>query len=126
VSRRPALADALLAFLLAACGLAPVPSPAASQRPGSGGPGGTGPTIPDSPIVGVVTAVDSLGLNEVVSFTLRADDGRSWEFRVGTLENPTEFPPSHLSEHQATTVPVRVYFEFDGSELVAYRIEDAG
>ena len=95
--------------------------PGASSSPvASGLPG-----LPPSPVVGVVVLVDSTGLDEVQSFTIRADDGRQWEFRVGVLENPTEFPPSHLAEHRATTVPVRVFFTFDGSELIAHRIEDA-
>lgn len=101
-------------------------APGSSASPDAGSPGMSGlPGLPPSPVVGVVVLVDSTGLDEVQSFTIRADDGRQWEFRVGVLENPTAFPPSHLAEHRATTVPVRVFFTFDGSELIAHRIEDA-
>lgn len=100
--------------------------PGSSASPGAGTPAPSGaPGLPPSPVEGVVVLVDSTGIDAVSSFTIRSDDGRQWEFRVGVLENPTEFPPSHLAEHRATTVPVRVFFTFDGSELVAHRLEDA-
>ena len=111
----------VLAALLAACGSdsgrSPVaPSPSATSAPG----------VPESPIEGVILEVNASSLSEVATFTLRADDGRSWEFEVGPLENAEEFPPAHLHEHQATSTPVRVFFRSEPSRLVAYRVEDAG
>jgi len=84
------------------------------------------PPPPASPIEGVVVAVSSPSFGQVTSFELRLEDGSRLQFRVGTLENVTEFPPSHLAEHQVTSDPVRVSFHVeDGGSLVAYRLEDA-
>jgi hypothetical protein len=106
-------------------------SPSASNTPGpigtsslsvpvSGTPGAT----LASPIVGVVTGIESTGLTEVRGFSLRTDDGETIEFRIGMLENGAQFPPGHLAEHLATSSPVRVSFTAEGPDLVAYRIED--
>ena len=74
---------------------------------------------------GVVVNVDSVSLTEVLGFTLRTSDGRTVEFVVGPLENPAEFPPSHLGVHLADGVPVRVTYQQSGSDRVAIRLEDA-
>jgi hypothetical protein len=47
------------------------------------------------------------------------------DFKLGALENATQFTPSHLAEHQATSVPVRVFFVDQDGEHVVYRLEDA-
>jgi hypothetical protein len=80
-----------------------------------------------SPVDGVVIAVDSAGLGDVRGFTLRPINGGgfSFEFTLGALENPTEFPPSHLAEHQATSNPVRVWFRTENGVHLVYRLEDA-
>ena len=75
--------------------------------------------------VGVVTAIESEGLTDVRSFTLRTQDGRDLDFRIGVLENGAEFPPGHLGEHQTLRTLIRVWYRSDGSELVAFRLEDA-
>ena len=80
-----------------------------------------------SPVHGVIIAVDSAGLGDVRGFTLRPSSGPfAFAFELGTLENPTEFPPGHLAEHLASSQPVRVYFRRaeDGGHIV-YRLEDA-
>lgn len=74
----------------------------------------------------MVTNIDASGLDKVNGFTIRTAAGESLTFRIGTLENGAEFPPGHLKEHQATSTPVRVFFRAEGSDLVVYRIEDAG
>ena len=76
-------------------------------------------------VEGVVVSVDSAGLGDVRGFTLRQAGGETIEFRLGELENPTEFPPGHLAEHQATAQPVRVWYRFEGAERFAVRLEDA-
>jgi hypothetical protein len=86
------------------------------------------PPTPDvtSPIDGVVIAVDSAGLGDVRGFTLRPGSSPfSFGFVLGTLENATEFSPSHLAEHQASSEPIRVWFRVEGGERVVYRLEDA-
>ena len=85
------------------------------------------PSYPASPVEGIVIAVTSPSLGQVTSFDLRLDTGATLHFVVGTLENPTVFPPGHLAEHQVTSAPVRVFFTVggDGYGLDAYRLEDA-
>jgi hypothetical protein len=94
---------------------------AACASPGATPPG----DVPASPVEGVVTAVDSRGLAQVRGFSIRTDAGRTLEFRIDGLENPSEFPPAHLAEHRTTSEPVRVYFRVRGGDLIAYRLEDA-
>ena len=76
-------------------------------------------------VVGIVTSIDSEGLTNVRSFTLRTQDGRDETFAIGTLENGAEFPPGHLAEHQALGSPIRVWYRADGDAKVAFRLEDA-
>jgi hypothetical protein len=97
----------------------PAPSDSASDEP-------SGPIVPESPVAGIVVAVDSVGLDQVKGFTLRTNDGETIDFTLGTLENGTEFPPGHLKEHQTTASPVLVFFREENGALVVYRIEDAG
>jgi len=80
--------------------------------------------VPDSPVVGIVTSIDSGDLGDVRGFELRTAEGISLVFEIGELENPAGFPPAHLSEHKATSSPVRVFFRFASGRLVAYRLED--
>jgi hypothetical protein len=84
------------------------------------------PGAPGSPAEGVVVGVTSTGLTEVQGFSIRTRTGERLDFRLGRLENAAEFPPAHLVEHQASAVPVRVFFRLEGEDRVAYRIEDAG
>jgi hypothetical protein len=74
---------------------------------------------------GVVVEVDAASLTEVLGFTIRTADGRTVEFVVGPLENPAEFPPSHLAVHLAGGEPVRVTYKQAGTDRVAIRLEDA-
>jgi hypothetical protein len=78
-----------------------------------------------SPVDGVIVSVDSRGLNDVRGFVLRVPPAFSYDFVLGPLENPTQFPPGHLAEHLATSQPVRVYFVVQDGKRVVYRLEDA-
>ena len=79
-----------------------------------------------SPVEGIVLAVDSAGLGDVRGFTLRPATGASpIGFLLGSLENPVDFPPSHLAEHQASSEPIRVYFRTENGSRLVYRLEDA-
>jgi hypothetical protein len=44
---------------------------------------------------------------------------------MGPLENAAEFSPSHLSEHLATSEPVRAWFRVENGQRIVYRLEDA-
>lgn len=76
-------------------------------------------------VVGVVVAVDSEGLGQVRSFTLRLPGGEQQAFSLRALQNGTAFPPGHLAEHQATAAPVLVTYRVEGTERLAIRLEDA-
>jgi len=88
-----------------------------------------GPATPGSAtapsVVGVIVGVESEGLDKVRGFTLRTGGGVTEAFMIGALENGTAFPPGHLVEHQATAQLVRVWYQVQGSAMVAIRLEDA-
>lgn len=92
---------------------------------GAFAPRATEPPLPASPIEGVVVSVDVLSLTEVLSFQIRTRDGNVFELPLGTLENATEFSPSHLAEHRATSVPIRAFYRLENNIPVVYRLEDA-
>jgi hypothetical protein len=81
--------------------------------------------VVQSPVDGVVVAVDAVSLTDVRGFTLRTSGGTSFDFKLGALEDATAFSPSHLKEHQATSVPIRVWFQLVNGDRVVYRLEDA-
>jgi hypothetical protein len=85
----------------------------------------TPPPPPVSPVEGVVIAVDSAGLGQVSSFVLRFADASTLTLTMGQLENATEFSPSHLNEHMASSEPVRAFFRLENGLPVVYRLEDA-
>jgi len=74
---------------------------------------------------GVVVAVQATSITSVQGFSIRTADGRTIDFRVGTLENATQFPAGHLAEHKVSLQPVRVTYIDDGSGPVAVRLDDA-
>jgi hypothetical protein len=74
---------------------------------------------------GLVIAVDAFSLTDVRGFTIRTDDGRTVDFRIGALENGAQFAPGHLLEHRATGAKVVVTYHRENGELVAIRLEDA-
>lgn len=98
---------------------APSPSP---SPPTSGGPSALPPVA--SPVDGVVIRVESEGLADVRSFTIRTFDGVILRFRVGRLD-PGSLPVGHLTEHAVTGAPIRVAFVSKGGELVAVSYADA-
>ena len=92
----------------------------------SGGPArASDPPAGTVAVVGVVVSVDSGGLTDVRSFTLRAADGQLLTFGLTDLENGVEFPPGHLAEHQLTASPVRVWYRPGDDPPQAIRLEDA-
>lgn len=104
------IAGAIAALGCQACGLTPFVPPTPDVQ---------------SPVEGVVTSVDASGLADVRGFVLRTSSGLGFVFVLGTLENATEFSPSHLKEHLATSQPVRVSFRVENGQRVVYRVEDA-
>ena len=90
-----------------------------------GDPEATPPPLPASPVDGVVVAIDSPSLGQVNVFALRTSDGTVFDLQLGPLENATEFSPSHLGEHMATSQPVRAFYRLEAGKPVVYRLEDA-
>ena len=74
---------------------------------------------------GIVVAVRATSLSNVQGFTIRTADGRTIDFRMGTIENPTQFPPGHLAEHKVSLAPVRVTYVDTANGPTAVRLEDA-
>jgi hypothetical protein len=74
---------------------------------------------------GIVVSVEATGLTAVQGFSIRTTDERTVDFRIGTLENASTFPPGHLAEHKVSLVPVVVTYVDEGGDRVAVRIEDA-
>jgi hypothetical protein len=74
---------------------------------------------------GIVVAVQATSLSDVQGFSIRTADGRTVDFRVGTIENAATFAPGHLAEHKVSLIPVRVTYVDDAGSHVAVRLEDA-
>jgi hypothetical protein len=122
------LGVAMLA-LVAACSGTPESPPVAAFTPPpreSVSPGASASLeVPGSPVAGLVTKIESEGLDQVKGFTLRASNGTDLTFVLGTLENAADFPPGHLTEHMAAADPVLVYFRVENGAMVVYRLDDA-
>ncbi len=73
---------------------------------------------------GVVVAVDARSLTDVPSFTLRVAGGGTLDFQLAQLENGTQFPPGHLTEHIASGGPVVVTYREENGVLYAIRLAD--
>jgi hypothetical protein len=70
--------------------------------------------------------VTSGGLSKVTAFELHTNGGRTLTFDLASLQDPVRFPPGHLGEHLANSVPVRVWYRDDGGgQLSALWLEDA-
>jgi hypothetical protein len=74
---------------------------------------------------GIVVAVEARSLSDVEAFSIRTADGRTVDFRMGRIENATQFAPGHLAEHKVSLQPVRVTYVDENGSLVAVRLEDA-
>jgi hypothetical protein len=74
---------------------------------------------------GIVVAVEASSLSDVQGFSIRTTEGRTVDFRMGKIENATQFPPGHLAEHKVSLVPVRVTYVDEAGGPVAVRLEDA-
>lgn len=77
----------------------------------------------DSIITGIVTEVNSQGLNQVSSFTIKEGD-RIEEILIDESAD-YGFPLGHLEEHRVSSAPVEVEVEERDGELYALSIVDA-
>ena len=129
--RLVALAGVALCLIsITACQPAAKASPTLTPTPGaataSPAPGPSDAVLPlQDPVEGVVIHVDSTGLDSVTGFTLRAIDGKTYDFVIGRLRNAAQFPPGHLVEHAANSEPILVTFEALGPRIFATRLDDA-
>jgi len=77
-------------------------------------------------VTGIVIDVRQSGPATVTGFTLRADDGRLLEFRVGeTSSSDGSFPSVHLRDHLATSQRVAVRYVASDDGPLAIRLADA-
>jgi hypothetical protein len=74
---------------------------------------------------GIVVEVQATSLSDVEGFSIRTADGRTVDFRMGNIENASQFAPGHLAEHKVSLVPVRVTYVQEPGGPVAVRLEDA-
>jgi hypothetical protein len=73
---------------------------------------------------GVVVAVDSPALGQVVSFELLTADGETVVFDTSELRFRSEFPASHLIEHKVIGDQIVVTYKQDGERLVVTQLDD--
>ena len=90
------------------------------------GCGGNGSSAPGSgsdtmTVRGMIVELESRSLTELVSITIRDENGNLVVFRS---EGFVGFTPSHLREHQALGIPVTVHFKETSEGLLAVRIID--
>lgn len=113
--RKLAIVLCCLAMLGAACG---------GDDEGDS-PGGEAVASEDAPdeVTGVLLDVQSEGVGEVTSFTLKEGDD-TYEIFIADDVN-YRFNLGHLSEHLTTGDPVRVPLEVRDGELYALSIDDA-
>lgn len=88
-------------------------------------PEATPGVLPPSPVTGIVIAVDSQGLGQVRAFAIKLADGSAFDLTLGPLENATEFSLAHLTEHMATSEPIRAFYRLEAGVPTVYRLEDA-
>lgn len=114
-----------LLLALAACGSSTgsSPSPSPAEPSPSAPPSPSSAAVPESPVEGLVIDIEETG-PDVRGFTIRSEDGDTWTFRIGELDNGDEFPPSHLHAHQDDDYPVLVTFHVEGGDLVATHLDD--
>jgi hypothetical protein len=94
---------------------------------GCGGEDGGGASQPaaEAPkqIVGIVTEVESSGLNDVSSFKVKEEE-TIYEIFIDEAMN-YGFPLGHIEEHRTTAAPVEVEVEEIDGKLYAREILDA-
>ena len=76
---------------------------------------------------GVVIDIDTEGLGQMRSFTLRTSDGESLDFVIagGVDLSGDGFPPDHLFQHMALTEGIAVAYEMRDGERVVTKLADA-
>ena len=104
------IAVAALAMLMLACALGACSSSASKQDP-------------PSPAHGLLTHLQLDDTGTVISFSLKTDDGRSWDF-VFQPEPGATVPAQHLQLHIDQALPVSVPYYGAGKNRTAYRIDD--
>ncbi|MBF6606288.1 MAG: hypothetical protein IVW53_11970 [Chloroflexi bacterium] len=114
------VAAAVAGVILAACSGGGTPTGASVPSPSSAV---SAPAV-TSPVTGIITNVRSAGLDKVEGFTLRTADGTTISFVIGRLDDPAQFPPGHLAEHQASLQRVVVSFTVVDGQFVVYHLAD--
>ncbi|MCC6173700.1 MAG: hypothetical protein IT305_00215 [Chloroflexi bacterium] len=74
-----------------------------------------------STVRGLIVDVQAASFSRISSFTVRADDGQTYQFVV---EGDVGMTASHVREHMTLIDPVTVTYRSMPDGLVATRIED--
>jgi hypothetical protein len=85
-------------------------------------------TAPTQTVRGVLLDVSSTNLQQVDTFTVRADDGRELSFIVAPNFNADvshAMTPGHMRQHMALADPVLVTYREQDGKLVALSATDA-
>ena len=70
---------------------------------------------------GLVVEMQAASFVRIASLTLRTDDGELIEM---TCEGDVGMTPGHLRDHMALADPVAVTVKYDGSRVIALRVDD--
>ncbi len=73
---------------------------------------------------GIVVSVDSPALGQVDAFELLTQEGETLTFDTSELRFRSEFPASHLFEHQVIGDDIVVTYKHDGARLVVTQLDD--
>ncbi len=76
--------------------------------------------------VGIVVGVESPGLGRVDSFQLLTRAGERLTFETSSLQFRSEFPASHLAEHQVIGDLIVVTYRQEGDRLIVTQLDDRG
>jgi hypothetical protein len=70
---------------------------------------------------GLIVEMQAASFVRIASFTLRTDDGELIEM---TCEGDVGITPGHMRDHMALADPVAVTVKYDGSRVIALRVDD--
>ncbi len=74
---------------------------------------------------GIVLNIDSPMLGRVDGFELLDADGDRLTFDTSELKFQSDFPASHLAEHQVLGERIEVTYQRDGERLLVTQLDDA-
>lgn len=71
---------------------------------------------------GLIVDMQAASFVQIASFTLRTDDGELIEM---VCQGDVGITPGHMRDHMALADPVSVPVRYEGSKVIALRVDDA-